>query len=203
MTLHKITHKQENALGQLEATFEDGFRVTITPHSGTRALRVKNLLKKVGAATLKALAEARKEQERKMSKEDLEAIATISSKFSTDLPEKEQEKLDEELKQISLKYESAADNLKAMAEANAEIDPDVEEELTLLIFQNTTFNNGKQGEAKLSGSFGEKAMFDLVFTGKAAGRIEPIKKLIVDFNDFLDQGRNSQPEKAPEQSESP
>jgi len=203
LTLHKITHKQENALGQLEATFEDGFRVTITPHSGTRALRVKNLLKKVGAATLKALAEARKEQERKMSKEDLEAIATISSKFSTDLPEKEQEKLDEELKQISLKYESAADNLKAMAEANAEIDPDVEEELTLLIFQNTTFNNGKQGEAKLSGSFGEKAMFDLVFTGKAAGRIEPIKKLIVDFNDFLDQGRNSQPEKALEQSESP
>lgn len=203
MILYKVTHKQENALGQLEATFEDGFRVTITPHSGTRALRVKNLLKKVGAATLKALAEARKEQERKMSKEDLEAIAVISSKFSTDLPEKEQEKLDEELKQINLKYESAAGNLKAMAEANAEIDPDVEEELTLLIFQNATFNNGKQGDKAMSGSFGDKAMFDIVFTGKAAGRIEPIKKLIVDFNDFLDQGRNSQPEKAPAQSESP
>lgn len=203
MILYKVTHKQENALGQLEATFEDGFRVTITPHSGTRALRVKNLLKKVGAPTLKALAEARKEQERMMSKDDLDAIAAISLKFSEDMPEKEQKELDNQLRAINIKYESSSTNLKAMAEANAEIDPDIEEELTLLIFQNTTFNNGKPGDAKLSGSLGDKALFDLVFTGKAAGRIEPIKKLIVDFNDFLDQGWNSQPEKAPAQSESP
>ena len=166
--------------GALEVTFEDGLKVQITPHGGTAAIRAARLVKRLNASKLKIIGQAKAEAAKLMTKEEKERMTELAQKLATkELLDSEQKAIEKEMELISLKYEDQGANIKAMAEIQEAIDPDQEAELDALLFANTTSNKGK---------LSDPVVFDRVFSGKNWVKIEPIRNLIIEHNDFLGNG---------------
>jgi len=166
--------------GDMVVDFEDGLKLSISHHTGTKAARVSRIIKRLNAAKLKAIGQARVDLTNRMTKAENERMQELAAKLaSEELLSSEQEALEKEMNEIASKYEDQGANIKAMAEIQEAINPDVEADLDKELFAFTKSNKGH---------LSNPSIFDAVFSGKNWVKIDVIRDLIIEHNDFLGHG---------------
>jgi len=177
--------------GDMIVDFDDGLKLSISHHPGTKAARVSRIIKRLNAAKLKAIGQARVDLTNRMSKAENERMQELAAKLaSEELLPSEQAELEKEMNEIASKYEDQGANIKAMAEIQEAINPDIEGDLDKELFAFTRSNKGH---------LSNEAIFDAVFSGKNWVKIEIIRDLIIEHNDFLGHGAQT-PQKQADQT---
>jgi hypothetical protein len=173
----------------LVVEIESGDKFSISKHQGKDAIRSARMIQRINSGALKIMGELRAETDRKMSADDREKMQALVEKYiADDLLDKEKKALEKEMDEISEKYEDQAAKMKAMAEIQGNIDPDIEDELDALLFK-YTFAAG-------FGALSDASKFNDCFSGERWELIPIIRNLIVEHNNFLGQG----PKKAQEEA---